>query len=453
MIRQQTIAGWGNYKPQPCRVTRPHTLEALGRAVACADARTVIARGLGRSYGDAAINPPGHTVETTALNRMRAFDESTGVLCADAGVSLGEVVAHLLPRGWFLPTTPGTRFVTLGGAVAADVHGKNHHRDGSFGKAVKRVELLLADGRVVNASRTENAELFRATLGGMGLAGMITAVELQLRRTETAYCDVTYRRASGLARALELMEQTNADYRHSVAWIDCLARGAALGRCVLMLGNDAAVDDLPEHHRHRPLQPPRRRSKNVPFDFPPCVLGPTTVRAFNKLYYARHGDARKVVDFDTFFYPLDSIGHWNRIYGKRGFIQYQALLPPDQAHDGLVELLEAIGEAQLGSFLAVLKKSGESGEGLMSYMFPGYTLALDLPNTGAPLERLVDKLDHILLNRNGRLYLAKDATTRPDTLAAMYPNLDRLRQVKATYDPNHRFVSAQARRLGIVEDA
>lgn len=449
VFTEQELSGWGRYQPRTCRLTQPHTLDALRDTVLNGEG-TRIARGLGRSYGDPAINPTG-VVATTRLNRMLHFDASTGVLHAEAGVSLAAIIDHLLPRGFFLPTTPGTRFVTLGGAIAADVHGKNHHRDGSFGNSVQGIEVLLANGETVWASRDEHADLFAATVGGMGLTGHIISATVKLPATETCWCDVTYRRAESLDRAIELMEQTNAEYRHSVAWIDGLASGAQLGRSVLMLANDAPVGALPDDAKRAPLALPTRRRKSVPIDLPSCAVGPTTVRAFNALYYARHKDSRQLVDFDSFFYPLDAVSRWNRVYGKRGFVQYQALLPDESAREGLVELLELTSGTGIGSPLAVLKKSGPESEGLLGYLKPGYTLAIDLPNTGASLEDLTRRMDGVLAARGGRLYLAKDALMSADTFAAMYPNLPRFRDIKARYDPNQRFASSQARRVGIVE--
>lgn len=445
------MSGWGRCPVHRCRVSRPHTHAAVADALDAHRAGTVISRGLGRSYGDPALNPDGTVIDHTALDRMLGFDEATGVLHAEAGVSIAQVMASLLPRGWFLPTTPGTKFVTLGGAVAADVHGKNHHHDGSLGAYVEAIELLKADGAVAWCSPTDNSELFRATVGGMGLTGIMLSVRVRLTRTASAWCTVDYRRTRDLDQTLERLERTNADYRYSVAWVDALASGDRLGRGVLMLGNDASVDGLSGEARARPLHLPVSRCRTVPVDMPGFVLNPWTVGAFNELYYARNPDRSERVDYGRFFYPLDGIGRWNRVYGRRGFVQYQVLLPERTARRGLARVLETVAAARQASFLTVLKKSGPAGPGMLSFMKPGYTLALDLPNTGARLRRCAAALDRITLEHGGRLYLAKDALTDAATFAAMYDQLGAFRAAKQRVDPEARFNSAQARRLGIVE--
>lgn len=452
-LTEQALSGWGNFPVERCYVACPDSLAGIRRVIFDGSQPDYIARGLGRAYGDSALNRAHGVVLQTARNRFAAFDPAAGVLECEAGVSFDEILRFFLPRGWFLPTTPGTRYVTVGGAIAADVHGKNHHVDGSFGGYVRELRLLTGTGEVVTCSPQERSDVFWATVGGMGLTGVIVSARIQLTAIESAYCDVTYRRMANLDETLLTLEQTQRQYRYSVAWIDCLSRGAALGRSVLMLAEDAQAAALPSALRNRPLELPRRRKKNVPLFFPALLLNPWSVKAFNAVYYRGHGDARRLVDFDTFFYPLDSVLHWNRIYGRRGFIQYQALLPPDTARAGLHALLDRITAARQSSFLAVLKTSGPASGGLLSFLYPGFTLAIDMPNTGKPLERLTRELDEILLRYGGRVYLAKDATTTSEAFAAMYPRLDEFRRIKAGLDPDNRFVSSQARRLKIVEDA
>ena len=452
------LSGWGRCPVLTCRLIRAANFDALrDRLSHFGEMQTLIPRGMGRSYGDPALNDQQFVAPCTDFDRILDFNPATGLLHAEAGVSLADLMTHLLPRGFFVPTTPGTKFVTLGGAVAADVHGKNHHRDGSFGNHVHSLELLTADGEIRTCSSTENADLFAATLGGMGLTGIIRSVQLALSRVPSAYCDVTYRRTANLDQALSLLEQTDADYRYSVAWVDTLATGKSLGRSVVMLGNDAeghsgAASGAASGGGGHSYQMPARRRKSVPCDPPFNLLGRWTVAAFNRLFYATHRDKQVVVDYDKFFYPLDAIAHWNRLYGKRGFVQYQVLLPPEQARIGLTRILEAVAASGIGSFLTVLKKCGRQGPGLLSFMQPGYTLAMDLPNTGESLRVLAAKLDQITLDHAGRLYLAKDALMHRDTFAAMYPNLERFRQIKRQYDPRNLFNSSQARRLGIVEE-
>ena len=450
---ERQLAGWGNFPSERCWVARPEGVDALQRYLHepnTQDVETFIPRGLGRAYGDAALNESQGVLTQTRRNHFLEFDPQRGLLRAEAGVSFAEIITHLLPRGWFLPTTPGTKFVTLGGAIAADVHGKNHHRVGSFGNFVQQLELLTANGEVVTCSAEENSPLFWATVGGMGLTGIILSAQFQLTRVESAYCLVDTHRTRNLTDTLDYFEATDSDHQHSVAWIDCLARGDRLGRSVVMQGNDARLDDLPRPYRNRPLELKPQGRLSVPFYAPSFALNRFSVQLLSAVYYAKHRDSHRVVDFDSFFYPLDGVHGWNRVYGRRGFVQYQALFPPDSARAGLTELLRKITEARCASFLAVLKRSGAASPGMLSYLYPGYTLALDFPHTGEKLRRLLRELDAVVLDHGGRLYLAKDATTTPEAFAEMYPRLDEFRAVKAQVDPENRFCSSQARRLHIV---
>jgi FAD/FMN-containing dehydrogenase len=449
------VAGWGNHPAEECRVAAADRDAAVRRAVlAAADgggpsAAGVIARGLGRAYGDSAVNGGGLVLEQRPRRRFLDFDEATGLLRAEAGASLADVIEAFLPRGWFPGTVPGTKFVTLGGAIAADVHGKNHHVDGSFGSFVDSFALMLADGTVLECSRDREPELFAATLGGMGLTGVILEATVRLRRVETGWYRVRTERARNLDDMLDRFDAGDDDYRYSVAWLDGIARGDGLGRGILMRANDAGLDELPAKARRRALDPPRRPERTLPVHLPGFTLNPLTMRAMNTGYYALHRPGESFVDFDRYFFPLDAVRHWNRGYGRRGFVQYQALLPEDAARDGLRELLGAIAASGRASFLSVLKRSGPEGEGMLSYLFPGATLALDLPNGGAPLRRLVARLDAMLLDHGGRLYLAKDALADAETIRAMYPRLEEFLAVKRRVDPAGVFTSSQARRLGL----
>jgi FAD/FMN-containing dehydrogenase len=284
----------------------------------------------------------------------------------------------------------------------------------------------------------------------MGLTGVILSARIQLAKVETAYCRVSYKRTRHLDESLECFEGTDQDYRYSVAWIDCLASGKSLGRSVVMRGNDAKVEELPGRRRATPLSLPAKRTKNIPFFLPGFLLNSHTVRAFNGLFYAMHGDSTRIVDFDSYFYPLDAMLNWNRLYGKRGFIQYQAFFPREHSRQGLVELLETLASSRKASFLAVLKSCGAASRAMLSFLQPGHTLALDLANTGEDLQRLVRDLDELVLKHGGRLYLAKDALTSADAFQGMYRRLDEFRAVKSKIDPQNRFLSSQARRLGIV---
>jgi decaprenylphospho-beta-D-ribofuranose 2-oxidase len=438
------LTGWGGVPSEPCAVTRV----ADRRAASALVGEPLIGRGLGRAYGDSALNASGLVADCTGLDRFLAFDAASGLLTCEAGVSFADIVAVFLPRGWFLPTTPGTKFVTVGGSIAADVHGKNHHRVGSLGNFVEWIDLLLADGRVVRCSREADPELFYATLGGMGLTGLILAAAFRLVRVETAWLRVRYRRTTDLAHTLAAFDEGDAGCEHSVAWIDCMAGGAALGRSVVMQGSHAARGDIGS--RGDPLRLPTKRSKSVPVTPPMSLLSPLTVKAFNTVFYRIHADTEKLVDIDSFFYPLDAVRHWNRLYGPRGFVQYQAFLPRETSAAGLPRLLDAVVASGAASFLAVLKSCGAADGGLLSYLEPGHTLALDIPYHPRSVPELCRRLDRILLDHGGRLYLAKDSLMSAETFRAMYPRMDEFLAVKRRIDPDARFVSSQARRVGLV---
>jgi len=447
-----SLDGWGRFRPLETQVARPEHPAELPQWLEATSSPTLIGRGLGRSYGDSAIDERGLTVLCTRMNRFLAFDPETGTVTCESGTSFDELIRTFLPRGYFLPVTPGTKFVTVGGAIAADIHGKNHHCDGTFGQFVESIDLLTGTGDLLQCGPNQWQEPFQATLGGMGLTGLILRGRFRLHPVETSKIVVDYHKAEDLDRAFELFNEGDQNYRYSVAWIDCLARRKSLGRSVLMRGNHAARDDLPPNWRTSPLPIPKRKSKTVPFDLPDFVLNPWSVGAFNELYYRMHRHRTEVLtDIEPFFYPLDSLQHWNRLYGRRGFIQYQALFPTESSHRGMIALLEEIARSRQVSFLAVLKRTGPASAGLMSFPEPGHTLALDLPNRGHRLIDLTRRLDRIVLDHGGRLYLAKDALTDDSTLAAMYGDrLQRFRAVKNQLDPDGRFVSAQARRLGLV---
>ncbi len=446
--RHALLTGWGRYPLSESDIYRPDKIAEL-QSVVTANATSLIARGAGRAYGDAALNDQNRVVDLTRLNRMLSFDAATGILRCEAGVTIAELIDVFLPRGFFPPVTPGTRFVTLGGSLAADVHGKNHHRDSSLAAHVTSFDLMVASGEVMRCSREENSALFWATVGGMGLTGVILELELRMRRVESAYLDGESIRAGNIDTAIEAFERTDAQYGYSVAWIDCSSSKAALGRSVLNVGNFATLDRLPKNLAQDPLNTRPRLSPFVPFNLPGFVLNSLTLRAFNAAVYAFQRDkaAHTIFDWDSFFYPLDSIRNWNRIYGKRGFVQYQCVWPPDESRAGLVEVLEAISRSGRGSFIAVLKKFGAQ-DGLLSFPMPGYTLALDFAVNDGLLEFL-DSLDAMVLKRGGRVYLAKDARMSAETFRAMYPNLATWQAAKAIADPDNRFSSSLSRRLGM----
>jgi len=437
------LSGWGRYPRAECRVIAGRG-EAELRAV-LAQNDSLIARGNGRSYGDSALNPAA-TLAMCHDDRLLDFDPATGRLTAEAGVMLADVIATFLPRGFFPPVTPGTKFVTLGGMIAADVHGKNHHRAGSFGDHVESLDLMLAGGGVVTCSASSNRDLFDATRGGMGLTGIILRATFRLIPVETAYIRQETLRARDLDETMELFERSR-DWTYSVAWIDCLARNGGLGRSLLMRGEHAAAAELPDSRRATPFAVPAKGEKRVPLDLPACALNRWSVRAFNGVYYRRAGTGVALVDYDRFFYPLDAILDWNRLYGRQGLVQYQCVIPKDRSRAGLTALLERIARAGAGSFLSVLKLLGP-GRGMLSFPLEGYTLALDFPASSASLD-LLRELDAIVAAHGGRVYLAKDARLEAEALRHFYPGLEAFLSARKAADPAGRFASLQSRRLAL----
>jgi decaprenylphospho-beta-D-ribofuranose 2-oxidase len=445
------LGGWGGLAQQPAEVYRPARLRELTDCLRQESPRGMIARGLGRSYGDSASIVGGKVVLTERMNRMLAWDAQQGLLTCEAGVSFADVLTTFVPRGYFLPVTPGTKFVTLGGAIAADVHGKNHHVHGSLGNFVESFDLWTGQNEQLHCSRTENSDVFWATIGGMGLTGFILRATLRLTPIETSRMRVNYQRLANLDELLPLFIERREDATYSVAWVDCLAQGSDLGRSVLIRGEHAREAELVQKNGQSLFDMPRKFPLGVPFNMPGIMLNQYSVKAFNWLYYKTHPTRENTfTPYEPFFYPLDSVQHWNRIYGRRGFVQYQALLPIESSKAGIRRLLEEIAAARTASFLAVLKRTGDADPGMLSFCEPGITLALDLPNTGDSLRELIARLDAIVLEHSGRLYLAKDALSSAATFARMYPRLDEFRQVRSRLDPKGRFVSSQARRLGIV---
>jgi FAD/FMN-containing dehydrogenase len=446
----KTLSGWGRYHPKDCAVFRPERNSELKSFLEASGDQSFIPRGLGRSYGDTAVNEAGLVLDMCRLNRMRHFDETTGILDCEGGVSLAEILETFVPRGWFLPVTPGTKFVTVAGAIANDVHGKNHHGDGTFARFVHSLELWTPALGVVTCSPSENSEIFWATVGGIGLTGVILSAKIQLRAVESAYVKVDYQRCPHLDAVLEEMESRDRDYLYSVAWIDCLAKRAHLGRSILMRGAHARVRDLPRRHEEKPYKFSRRPPLAVPIDFPGFVLNNLSIKTFNTLFYRINRNRQEVItNYESYFYPLDGIHDWNRMYGRRGFIQYQAAFP-FEGRMGLVSMLEMLSEQKRASFLAVLKCFGPSNPGLLSYPMPGYTLALDIPCKPG-IEEFTRELDRILLDHGGRLYLAKDSLTDSATFAAMYPGVEAFREQCALLDPQGLLSSAQARRLHLIK--
>lgn len=414
----KTISNWGNYPEVKAQVSHPAFETALLRDFDRGG--KLLARGNGRCYGDAALSDT--VIDMTAYNKILAFDRATGIVTCQAGALLADVLELSVSRGFFLPVTPGTKFVSIGGAIAADVHGKNHHVDGCFSEHVLEFQLLGENGTLLNCSREENPDLFWATVGGMGLTGIITQATFKLRPVESAYIRQDCIKARNLKEIMRLFEESK-NWTYSVAWIDCLQKGKHQGRSIMMRGEHATIDELPAKFRAAPLSLKQKGKKTVPFFFPNFTLNKYTVKAFNLLYYFKQFKRAisNFVDYDTFFYPLDSILEWNRIYGKGGFIQYQMALPLESSEAGLGELLDAINKSGQGSFLAVLKLFGKNNRNAYnSFPIEGYTLALDF-KVNSKLADLVMELDGIVKKHQGRLYLAKDAMSKREGFEYFQP--------------------------------
>ncbi|SOD98729.1 FAD/FMN-containing dehydrogenase [Caenispirillum bisanense] len=440
MLQQRTVTSWGNVRKGRHLTAAPAFRDDVPAAVAAlvGAGNGLLPYGLGRSYGDSCLNVGGGLIETTRLDRVLAFDTEAGILRAEAGLSLDALHRITVPRGWFVPVTPGTRFVTLGGAVANDVHGKNHHLAGSFGCHVRRLALRRSDGTLMECGPDCETGLFRATIGGLGLTGLIESVEITLVPLASAEVEVENIPFDRLEAFFDLSADS-ADWPYTVAWVDCLARPPHLGRGIFSRGRPAADGPLTATPPGRPL--------TMPLEAPSGLINGLTVRAFNALYYRRPG-ARYCgrSHFQPFFYPLDGILRWNRMYGAAGFYQYQCVVPPDTARTAVPRLLDAISRAGEASFLAVLKTFGDvPPPGLLSFPGPGTTLALDFPNRGRSTLRLMTALDDIVRKAGGRLYPAKDARMPADLFRSGYPQWRAFAEYR---DP--AFASDLWRRVGAV---
>ena len=409
----------------------------------------VVARGLGRSYNDAAQLSGGSFIDTTIWNHVLHFDPSSGILKVEAGASLDQLMREFSETGYFVPVTPGTRHVTIGGAIACDVHGKNHHKDGSFTDFVSSIDLATPKG-VLTLTRNENPELFNATCGGMGLTGVILNATLRLLRIESTWMKVDTKKTNSLDEVLALMESEDDEYRYSVAWVDSLARGSSLGRAVLTQGDHARLSDLGGSHLKAPLEFKPRTLFSAPDLFPSGILNSLTIKAFNEMWYQKSPkkEIGAIHHAASFFHPLDVVDNWNRIYGSKGFVQYQFVVPIGQ-EEVVKNSLELLSKNRAGSFLTVLKRFGKSNNGLISFPMKGWTLALDLPVGPATLPRLFDQLDEMVIEAGGRVYLAKDGRVSKSRLKAMYPKVDEFMRVVESVDPTRILRSDLSRRLGI----
>lgn len=429
------LTGWGRYPIIQARGRFFNKKEALGDYLKSVE--DCIANGMGRSYGDSALNE--QVIFTRRFNKILSFDPQTGTVVCESGVSLAELIDAFLPRGWFLGVVPGTKFVSVGGAIASDVHGKNHHQVGCFSEYVSAFELMLPQGEVVRCSRQGNPRLFHATCGGMGLTGVILTTELRLKPIQSSYIRETLIPGQNLEEAINLFEE-NRDATYSVAWIDCLAKNERQGRSIVMLGEPAEAG---------PLTLPHAKTWTVPMGLPGLCLNQYTVSWFNNFYYRLKSNyvAGRLISLDDFFFPLDKIAHWNKLYGRRGFTQYQLVLPQDASLAGLRIILSRIAAAGLGSFLAVLKLFGAENANYLSFPLQGYTLALDF-KIQKRLFPFLDELDRIVLDHGGRLYLTKDVRMSRGVFQKGYPRWQQFAQLREQYRLNETFRSWQSKRLG-----
>lgn len=452
---RRTLSGWGRYPRLDCEVATPRRQRTVATLFDEARARQEqgsstgwIPYGLGRSYGDAPLLESGSVLRTTGLGSFRSFEEETGLLTCQAGVTLAEILDVFGPRGFFPPVVPGTKYVTVGGAIANDIHGKNHHVDGTFTDHVEAFEMLCADGEVRTVSRSEHTELFRATVGGLGLTGTILEATLRLAHVGSPWLDVESIRVRDLDHFFEV-SAASGEFSHVVTWIDCLARGKRLGRGIFTRGRhlpDARSGQTGLLHK-LPLR--------VPVDLPNWVLNPVSLRLFNEVYYRKQWRerSRRTVHYEPWFFPLDAIGQWNRAYGKRGMLQYQLVVPPDPEHRAIRRVIEHVSRSGMGTFLAVIKEFGARDHGGLSFPCEGVTLALDFPNYGKTLLGLLDELDRIVVEAGGRVYLGKDARLSADMFRTMYPNWRDWKSVRDEWDPQGRFASSLGRRVGLVDGA
>lgn len=431
-----SLNSWGMYPKIENRVFKFSSEKSLESIIK--DNENLIAYGNGRSYGDSALSK--NIIEVKPYNYFMAFDENSGLLHVQAGVLLSEILESFVPRGWFLKVTPGTKLITIGGAIASDVHGKNHHVEGCFSECVESFKIMLEDGEVVECSKEQRADLFNATCGGMGLTGVIVEAKIYLKKINSKYISQTTIKTKNLKETFDAFEEYSSS-PYSVAWIDCLAKDNEIGKCLLMVGDFKDDGDLSY----------QKKSKiSIPFNFPSFALNNYTVRAFNWLYYGkvRQRITTQKVDIDTFFYPLDAIENWNRIYGKGGFTQYQCILPKEMSYEGLKEVLRTISDSGKGSFLAVLKLYGKENENYLSFPIEGYSLALDFKIEDGLFE-LLEELDKIVLKYKGRIYLTKDVNVKKETFEQGYPHIEKFRAFRKENKMDEKFQSLQSKRVGV----
>lgn len=442
------VENWGKYPEIDAHVYEYNTVDRYQELID--EKKKLIPRGMGRCYGDSALSQ--NILSTLKLNHLLHFDEEKGILTCEAGVTFEEIIRLFIPKGWFMPVTPGTKFVTVGGAIASDIHGKNHHAKGTFSDHVYWMEIITPNGETVKCSHEENSDLFALTAGGMGLTGLIIKVCFQMAKVETSYIRQESIKAKNLDEIMKIFEDSNA-WTNSVAWIDCLAKGKTLGKSIMTRGEFAKVSELKtDAQRKNPLKVHKDGKLFLPFDFPNFTINALTVKAFNMLYYNkqfRHIQ-NSIVHYETFYYPLDGILHWNRVYGKNGFTQYQFVLPPEKSREGLIAIIEKIGERKMGSFLTVLKLFGEQKENYIRFPKGGYTLAIDF-KIDKKVWSFLNELDELVLKFGGRVYLTKDVRMSHDMLVNSYPQAQAFIEKIEQLDPGFKFSSVQSERIGMTK--
>ena len=445
--RTVSLTGWGRISPSRAELAEPATVAGAARLLETAASGT-IARGLGRSYNNAAQCGGGVVISTARLNRILDLDPVTGLATCEAGVSLEQLMVAGLPAGWFVPVTPGTRQVTVGGAIAADVHGKNHHVAGSFARHVRSADIVLPGGELRTVTGQSDPELFWATTGGMGLTGLIVRAVIQLKRVATARVSVDTVRTADIDETMAVLAEHDTSFGYTVAWSDSLARGARLGRSVVTSGDFAELGDLPAADRADPLAFRPGARLGVPPWMPPGLINRYSVALANEAYYRRAPRSRRgeLQTIGAFFHPLDGIRNWNRVYGPGGFRQYQYVVPFGQ-EAAVRRSFELVSRARAASFVTVLKRFGEGDPGPLSFPAPGWTLALDVPARAGGLDGLLASLDRLVVDAGGRVYLAKDSRVPAGTLAEMYPRLEEFRKLRAGLDPDGMLASDLSRRL------
>jgi decaprenylphospho-beta-D-ribofuranose 2-oxidase len=443
------LTGWCRTAPSRADVYRPTEPGEVKTVLDHVGARGLIARGLGRSYGDPAQNGGGTVVDLTRMSGLLSLDLDRGIVRAAAGTSIDDLLRWLVPLGWFVPVTPGTRFVTVGGAIGSDIHGKGHHTDGTWGAHVHALTIQLPTGEVRTLTPTDTPEEFWATVGGLGLTGIVLDATFDLVPIETSLMSVHTERAADLDDLMAKMLVGDDAYHYSVAWLDCLARGGSLGRGVLGRGDHARLDELPEKKRARPLDYRAEMRLAAPPWMPNGLVNPLTASVFNEAWYRKAPVSHHGLEpIPTFWHPLDGVARWNRVYGSRGFLQYQFVVPFSEG-DTVRVAVERLSAARTASFLTVLKTFGPANPGPLSFPSGGWTLAIDAPVADPSLPALLDGLDELVLEAGGSIYLAKDSRVRPELVPALYPRLDEWRAVRARMDPDGVLQSDLARRLGL----